>query len=112
VAALPRAIQPVSARFLAALRARFGARLTECIVFGSWARGDATEDSDLDVFVVVDELTDAERREIAEMAYDVDSVEHDLHGLSPLAYSTSQAAELRARGRRLFADIVRDGIAL
>jgi predicted nucleotidyltransferase len=32
----------------------YGKRLKNVILFGSWARGDATEDSDIDLLVVLD----------------------------------------------------------
>jgi predicted nucleotidyltransferase len=109
---LPAAITSVTTRFRDALRGRFGARLRECVVYGSWARGEAGEESDLDLFVVVDGLTEDEHREVLSLAYDVDALDDEPFGLSPLVHSTEQAAELRQRGRRLFADIAREGIAL
>jgi predicted nucleotidyltransferase len=39
--------------FVRAVRARLGANLQTLKLFGSWARGDATPDSDMDVLVVV-----------------------------------------------------------
>ncbi len=32
----------------------YGERLKQVILYGSWARGDATEDSDIDVLVVLE----------------------------------------------------------
>src|SRR5688500_18749248 len=98
------AVRESLARFRALLEAHFGERLREVVLFGSCARGDADDESDVDVLVVIDELTVAERRVVVDLSYDVDSSGPWL-GLSPLAYSTSQAAELRARERRLFLDI-------
>lgn len=40
-------------------------------VFGSRAKGEATADSDMDVFVVVEELTPELRRSIDEVAWEV-----------------------------------------
>ena len=42
------------------LRSRFGSRLHGIVLFGSWARGEAHEDSDVDVLVLVDRLTSIE----------------------------------------------------
>lgn len=39
-------------RYVAALRRRFGADLVSVVLFGSWARGQARAESDIDVLVV------------------------------------------------------------
>ncbi|MCU0427870.1 MAG: nucleotidyltransferase domain-containing protein [Candidatus Kapabacteria bacterium] len=45
----------------------------ECILFGSRARGDAREDSDWDVLVLVDgEVTEAQKRRIRYALYDLE----------------------------------------
>ncbi len=49
----------------ASVRERFGARLRELALFGSRARGEGHPLSDLDVVIVVDDLTGAEAREVA-----------------------------------------------
>jgi len=46
---LTKIIRELKARLLA----RYGDRLVKLILFGSYARGDATEDSDIDVLAVV-----------------------------------------------------------
>jgi predicted nucleotidyltransferase len=46
--------------YAAGLRGVFGTRLAEVRLFGSHARGEASEDSDIDVLVLVAELTPAE----------------------------------------------------
>lgn len=53
-------------------RAAFGERLHRLILYGSHARGDATEDSDIDVLVVLNEVPDWSDRERAH------EVMHDL----------------------------------
>ncbi len=109
----PSPVAAALARFHAALAGRFGARLREVVLFGSWARGEAHEDSDVDVLVLVDELDENERREVMDLAYDADAADREAWvGISPLPYSTAQAAELRCRERLLFREIARDGVAL
>jgi predicted nucleotidyltransferase len=41
------------------------------MLFGSRARGEATEDSDVDVLVVIDELTAADAREVDGIVGDI-----------------------------------------
>jgi uncharacterized protein len=96
--------------FVAELRVRFGARLRLLRLFGSHARGEAGPDSDVDVLVVVDDLTRAERTAIIYLAADLD-LEHDA-GLAPLAMSAAHFAELRARETGLVLDIEQEGVPL
>ncbi|HEX2730515.1 MAG TPA: nucleotidyltransferase domain-containing protein [Polyangiaceae bacterium] len=92
---------------------RFGARLREYTLFGSWVNGLATEDSDIDVLVVIDDLTSSERREVWNSAFDIDLEDEDgFYPLSPLCYASVQVADIRARERRLVRDIDREGIAV
>jgi uncharacterized protein len=108
---LPPAVEAALDRFRVSLQARFGDRLREIVLFGSQARGDAHEESDVDVLVVVDGLTERERVEVMDLAYDADAADRDAWvGLSPLPYSTAQAQELRGREKLLFRDIDREGV--
>lgn len=111
-AELPPIIAEALERLCVALRARFGQRLREVVLFGSRARGDASEDSDVDVLVVADDLDEADRLWIYDRAYDAGVDGDDFVSVSPLAYLTAHAADMRARERRLMREIARDGIAL
>ena len=53
------------------VRQLFGERLVELSLFGSRARGEGRDDSDLDVLVKVNELTRADRRAIQDLAFDL-----------------------------------------
>jgi len=52
-------------------RLAHGVKVEEFRVFGSRVRGEATPDSDLDIYLVVTELTPALRRWIDEIAWEV-----------------------------------------
>jgi len=54
--------------FVKLLKERFGERIREVILFGSVARGDAKEDSDIDVLVIGEGIT---QREISELTWEV-----------------------------------------
>src|ERR1700722_1466168 len=112
VAATPPAVGLALQRFAAALRERFGDRVSAIVLFGSHARGEAHEESDVDVLVAIDELTPREQHGVFDLAYDVDRSLEDWVVRSALAYSTAQAARMRADGRRLWRDIDREGVLL
>lgn len=92
------------------LRERFGSRLREMRLFGSYARGTATEHSDVDVLVVVDGLTEAERLTVADMATAV-MLETDLP-IAPLPLSREKLEELRRRERALARTLDDEGVVL
>ncbi|MBI2892956.1 MAG: nucleotidyltransferase domain-containing protein [Deltaproteobacteria bacterium] len=92
------------------LRDRFGARLKELALFGSYARGESREDSDIDVLVVVDDLSHREGREIAQYCGDI-LTEHDVL-VSTFAVSTERMFELRGRERLIAREIDRDRVPL
>jgi predicted nucleotidyltransferase len=110
--ALPPAVEAALDRLRGALRERFGARVSELVLFGSHARGDAHEESDVDVLVAIDGLSEEDRLAVLDFASLLDSAAPEWVGLSPLVYSSEQAARMRAGGRRLFRDIDREGIRL
>ena len=60
--------------FVAAVRARYGARLVDVLVFGSRARGDAEPDSDVDLAIILEDgdwkFFD-EKMALCDIAYDL-----------------------------------------
>jgi uncharacterized protein len=107
---IPPSLRPALDAYAARLRAVFGARLREVRLFGSFARGDAHEDSDIDVLVLIDGLTDLEIGVAAGEAGHV--IVETLLPLAPLPMSTERFAELE-RGERLLArEINEQGISL
>lgn len=55
----------------ATLREKYGAHITDIILFGSRARGDFQEESDYDVLVLVDKRTTELRDCISEAAWEL-----------------------------------------
>jgi uncharacterized protein len=93
-----------------ALDAEFGARVLAVKVFGSMARGEATPDSDVDVFVLLDSLSFPERRRVLDLGGEV-GLRHGLP-IAPAVFSKSEWDELIARERRLPREIERDGVSV
>lgn len=107
---LPESLRPPLEAFAARLRGVFGDRLREVRLFGSYARGEANEDSDVDVLVVIDDLTNLEVGIVAGEAAPI-IVDTGLP-LAALPMSTQRLGDLRRTGRPLALDLDRDGIAL
>jgi predicted nucleotidyltransferase len=95
------------------LEAAFGPRLKSLRLFGSRARGDADVDSDADVSVIVEGLTDDERSlaiDLAMSAWRNAGCRGPL--ISPLPWSDAEYAVRRHAERRIALDIDREGIPL
>ncbi len=62
------------------LHERYGAGIKRVILYGSHARGEATEDSDIDVLVLVDQSLDPREVEnsLSDLLYDIILEEHEL----------------------------------
>lgn len=107
---LPEAIRYALAAYAGRLRTVFGDRLVELRLFGSFARGEANEDSDVDVLVVIDGLTDLEIGVAAGEAAPV-IVATGLP-LAPLPMSTERLTSLREAKRALALELDLEGIPL
>ncbi len=79
--------------FASAVRGHLRSQLVELKLFGSYARGEAEQDSDLDVLVAVEESTSALENAVLDLAFQV-NVAHDVY-ISP-----------RVIGRKIFEDPV------
>lgn len=108
---IPQAVRETLDAFAAGLRQRFGARLRDVRLFGSYARGEAHEDSDVDVLVLLDRVDRADDRCVTDLAADLI---WQLHGvvIEPLVVSAERFAAWKARERLLPLDIEREGIPL
>jgi len=94
------------------LREREGANLVDLRLFGSRARGEGHERSDLDVLVVVRELDRARKVAIWDLAFDVGLGAGVRAGLAPFVRSERHWGELVRLERRIAREIVRDGVSL
>jgi uncharacterized protein len=97
-------------RYAAELRRRYGESLRDLWLFGSYARGQANEHSDVDVLVVLDRIDWKTRRDVIDLAADVGLEEEVL--LSPTLFDTGTWRRWRRQERALAVDVEREGTRL
>jgi predicted nucleotidyltransferase len=98
------------ARFTGELRRRFGEAVIEVRLFGSFARSEANEESDIDVAVVLERADWNTRRDVIDLATDV-GLPYDLL-ISPTVFDRATYERWREQERPLVMDIERDGVPL
>jgi predicted nucleotidyltransferase len=108
---LPAIVDTTLRAFLAGVRERFGPRVAEIRLFGSYARGDATEDSDVDCLVLLDRVDQDDDRAITNLAADLT---WQMAGVvvSPMIMSVADFEAWKALERRTPLEIEREGILL
>lgn len=107
---LSTAVENAVRAYQAAIVREFPSRLVRIVVFGSVARGEATEDSDVDVLVVLDRLTTRERARVIDLGTEIAFDRRLL--FSPLPLSVDEWSDLEGRERLLATEIKRDGIQI
>jgi predicted nucleotidyltransferase len=80
------------------------------ILYGSRARGDYDDSSDIDVAIIVENLTRKLKNQILEMIADKE-IQY-LIPLSVLVFSSTDFSLLKERERRIALDIEKEGIPL
>jgi uncharacterized protein len=92
------------------LRERFGNQLREMRLFGSHARGTAREDSDIDVFVLLEQCDYSVQRDVLNIAGDLFFESNRL--VSPTIFGRSQYEAHVAQQRALVTEIQQQGLPL
>ena len=86
--------------------------LRQMILFGSRARGDAPEDSDLDLVALVDDKTPELEQAIDDVAYSV-MWDHDFRPtISLKVFAEERFNTAVARGYSFYRNVIREGIVL
>ena len=106
---VPPSILAAVADYAERLKLRFGPRLRLVRLYGSWARGEAHEHSDIDVAAVIEGLSVNEWREAVGDGWETQCATDIV--LSTFVVSGERFDELLRRERRIAADILREGIA-
>ena len=110
--ALPEAsrtqVLAVASQYASEVRSHFGDRLRDIRLFGSAARGDWNRDSDVDVLVLLDSVSEADSDWLVRRALRLGLLENHLL-LQPAILPEHEFVELRARERRFAVDIETEG---
>ncbi len=85
-------------------------KVHELIIFGSRARGDAAEESDLDVLIVVDHLDHALEKYISICAWEVGFSDDVV--VMPVALSIDAATNSPIRESAFMKNVYREGVAV
>lgn len=101
------AVQHIIEPFAAGLRRLYGGRLRQVLVFGSYARGEGSHHSDIDVAVLLDDFDDvcAELDRMGDLIWEV-CLEHD----TLLAVVPVREADWRDGGEPLLRNLRREGV--
>lgn len=91
------------------LRDAYGERLVDVVLFGSWVHGQAHEESDVDLVVVLDRVNDraGERDRIVDLLFDLEVDAHRAIQAFPIAES-----DARTNGQAFVAAALREGTSL
>ena len=77
---MPKTMYSLLAQYLAEIQNIYGSHLKSVILYGSYARGDYTEDSDIDIMILVDlanEELDSYLDSLSEIGFQY-NVKHDI----------------------------------
>lgn len=111
---LPAHLSPAEADAIAELadaaRRLLGLDLYELLLYGSRARGEGNEDSDIDLALIVTPEGRARRNEVYDIAYDI-GLRHRVL-LAPTLIERERLDELRRRERLFARELDRDGVPL
>lgn len=69
---MKRELEEILKKYTADVWALYGERLCEVILYGSYARGDYREDSDIDIMILVENMDDEEIRCMSRNLSDLD----------------------------------------
>lgn len=106
---IPRKVQKILAEAKVQLSALYAQRLRELILFGSYARGDYTKGSDIDLLLLLDGLDDpvAERDRYFEAICDLSLKYDTVLSVIPVDYRTYQS-----RKTPLILNALREGVRI
>ncbi len=92
------------------LKGFLGDRLERIVIFGSRARGDYEDESDIDIAIIVHGLTRELKNQILDMVVEIEL--KYLQPISVIIFSKEEFDRLKGQERRIALDIEKEGIPL
>ncbi|MCK6467290.1 MAG: nucleotidyltransferase domain-containing protein [Candidatus Brocadia sinica] len=92
------------------LKGFLGNRLERMVLFGSRARGDYEDESDIDIAIIVHGLTRELKNQILDTVAEIEL--KYLQPISVIVFSKAEFDGLKERERRIALDIEKEGIPL
>lgn len=89
---------------------RYKDKIESIILFGSVARGDAKEDSDIDILIIVKERNIEDMKEIYGIAFEV-SIGHS-KDISPKIYAIAEVLNRIEIGAPFIKEVLKEGVSL
>lgn len=105
------AARELAATYAHGVRRHFGSRLKRIRLFGSAARGDWLPESDIDLLVLLDEVTTADSEWLVREAFRIGVLSTGIL-LQPIPMTESHFQHLQARERRFALEVEAEGIDL
>ena len=109
---MPQTMQNLMDRYVAEVCKIYGSHVKQIILYGSYARGDYTADSDIDIMILLD-ISDmaikSYRHQLSDMTYDF-NLDYDLD-IKPIAKS-EEHFERWIENYPFYANIQKEGVAL
>jgi predicted nucleotidyltransferase len=104
--------QHILSKFVAGCKEIFGDKLCDVILFGSFARGDYDDDSDIDLMIIVD-MDDADARKLMDDVYEISSDIDLQYGtlLSPLVRS-KRDFDFRKTVSDFYQNVEQEGVSM
>lgn len=109
---MPQTMQSLIERYVSEVQKIYGSHVKQIILYGSYARGDYTKDSDVDIMILLD-ISDMAikdyRHQLSDMTYDF-NLDHDLD-IKPIAKSEEHFRKW-VDNYPFYANINKEGVTL
>ena len=109
---MPQTMQSLIERYVSEVQKLYGSHVKQIILYGSYARGDYTKDSDVDIMILLD-ISDMAikdyRHQLSDMTYDF-NLDHDLD-IKPIAKSEEHFRKW-VDNYPFYANINKEGVTL